>query len=437
MATKANKQSFTDILIDKITLMAEPLGRFAQTPIVSSIQSGMAAAMPLTIIGSLFLIIGAATDGGIGFAPLSFLAPWAGDIYLMFNIGMGFMALYIALGCGISYAEKLGVPQINAALLVVASFIAFSFDSFAEGMPVANFGVGSMFPAMVCSLVSVKLFSIFLNKNLVIKMPDTVPASVANSFTSLIPYAVIVIMWWIVRTILGFDFNAFMATIVSPLLNQADSLWAYTLDRIFSGLFWSCGIHYDNMVSAIKGTLMTQWTLENAAFVEAYGTSQVLPHIWTYAIDNWATKAGYAWPVVAYLLTSKAPGMKQIGVSVFLPVFFCIIEPLWFSIPAILNPYLMFGITASTIASGVVTYIMFMLNICTRPFVIIPWACPDILGGFLTTGGDWRFLIILVVNFLVGLVVWFPFWKAWERKLFKDEEERLALEAQANLADSE
>lgn len=405
--------------IDKVTQIAEPLGNFARTPVMASLQDGMVATLPLLTIGSLFLIIGAATDGGIGIAPLAFLAPWLGQIYLMYSIGMGFLGLYAALASGLAYAKRLGVPELNAAMLILASYMAMNFNDL-SAMDMSHFGAAAMFGGILVSMLAIKVFSIFLTKKITIKLPDVVPPNVAGAFTSLIPYVVILTVVWFIRSIMNFDLNAFITNVISPIVGRGDNIFMFTLDRLFAGIFWSVGLHYDNMTSGVIVPLVTQWTAENAAAMQA--GADILPHIWTYGIHNWASKAGYTWPLVVMLLTSKAPGFKQVGISVTVPTFFCICEPLWFGTPVVLNPYLMFGLIASWVGTGITTYLMFMANWCTRIFNIIPWATPDIFAGLLATGGDWRCFIIMGVNVIVGTIIWFPFFKAYERKVIKDAE---------------
>ncbi len=426
MEETAQKQSFMDRLVDTVTRLSEPLGRFARTPIMASLQDGMVAILPLLTIGSLFLIIGAATDGGIGIAPLAFLTPWLSQIYLVYTIGMGFLGLYAAIACGMAYARRLEVPEINAALLVVAAYMAMTFNDF-TAMTSASFSASAMFPGILVAMLSVKVFSVFLKKNLTIKLPDVVPANVAGAFTSLIPYAVVIVVVWAIRSLLGFDLNAFFTSIIAPVIGAAgDNVFTFTLDRIAASLFWSLGLHYDNMTSGVIVPLMTQWTAENADAVQA-GAS-VLPHIWCYGIHNWASKVGYTWPLVVMLLTSKAPGFHEIGVSVTLPTFFCICEPLWFGTPVVLNPYLMPGLICSWTFTGLATYLMFAADWCTRIYNIVPWATPDIAAGLLSTG-DPRCLIIMGVNVIIGTICWLPFFKAYERSVMKEEEERAQLEA--------
>lgn len=421
MTKKLNQQSFLDRLVDRITLIAEPLAKFARMPVMASIQDGFAAALPLIVIGSLFLILGAAADGGLGFQ-IKFLAPLAGKFYVAYTVGMGFMGLYVALATGIAYAKRLDVPEMNAALLVVASYLGIIFNDF-SAMSSANFGAGAMFVGLLVALLAVKIFSVFLKKNLTIKLPDLVPPNIVNAFTSLIPYGVIITLVWLVRTVMEVDIMAVMTNTVQPLIGSVDNIFAFTLDRLCAGLFWAVGIHWDNMTSSVTASLMMQWTAENAAAVEA-GVEGVLPHIWTYGIHNWAPKAGYCWSLMLMLYFSKAPGFRQIAVTSFVPSFFCIMEVLWFSVPVVLNPYMMFGLTVNWVVTGITTYLMFMMDWCTRCYVVTPWAAPDFLSGYLQTGGDWRFLIIMGVNFVVGFICWFPFFKAYERATIREAEEK-------------
>ena len=52
MQKKNIMEKFTDFSLK----IAEPLGRFANTDIIFSIVSGLTAAMPIIMIGSIFLI---------------------------------------------------------------------------------------------------------------------------------------------------------------------------------------------------------------------------------------------------------------------------------------------------------------------------------------------------------------------------------------------
>ncbi|MGH2208195.1 PTS transporter subunit EIIC, partial [Enterococcus faecalis] len=57
----------------------------------------------------------------------------------------------------------------------------------------ANLGSACLFAAIVTALLSVEIYSFFIEKNIMIKMPDVVPPEVSNSFNALIPVAIILL----------------------------------------------------------------------------------------------------------------------------------------------------------------------------------------------------------------------------------------------------
>ena len=61
----------------------------------------------------------------------------------------------------------------------------------------------------------------------------------------------------------------------------------------------------------------------------------------------------------------------------------------------------------------------------------LPWATPSPILGYLSTGGSIGGVLIVVINFLIGLVIFYPFWKAYENSEVKRLEEEAALEAAA------
>ncbi|WP_236598557.1 hypothetical protein [Enterococcus casseliflavus] len=49
-------------------------------------------------------------------------------------------------------------------------------------------------------------------------------------------------------------------------------------------------------------------------------------------------------------------------------------------------------------------------------YALVPWATPPFLLGPLGTG-DWKTIIIPVMAFIVGLVIYLPFWRLYVKSL--------------------
>jgi PTS system cellobiose-specific IIC component len=60
------------------------------------------------------------------------------------------------------------------------------------------------------------------------------------------------------------------------------------------------------------------------------------------------------------------------------------------------------------------------LGIVEKPFALAPWTTPPIINSFLVTG-DFKAVILQVVCFLVTAIVYYPFFKVWDRAKVREE----------------
>ena len=122
-----------------------------------------------------------------------------------------------------SYAEKLGVDVKSAGLLGLVSFIIITTG--ADGVNVGSWSVSGLFVAIVTVLLSVWIYAFFLKKGLTIKMPDSVPPAIGNSFAAVVPYAVCMGTCWFIRTLLNIDVVAVLMGLLTPLVAGADNIF--------------------------------------------------------------------------------------------------------------------------------------------------------------------------------------------------------------------
>ncbi len=61
------------------------------------------------------------------------------------------------------------------------------------------------------------------------------------------------------------------------------------------------------------------------------------------------------------------------------------------------------------------------MGIIGKMYLNLPWATPSPILGYLATGGSIMAVVIVFVNFMIGIVIFYPFWKAYE----KSEVERI------------
>ena len=411
---KSSIERLSDFVVN---LLARPMIRFGEYPAVSSVRDGLVATIPLIIIGSLFLLLSMLGQDNTfsSHKLLPFLAPYSAVMVLFFQLTMGFMALYAAVAIGIIYAGNLNVDRVGAALLALSSFILFNINDISSGMNVSGFGAGGLFTAIVSSLLSIRCYALFLQHKIVIKMPEGVPPNVVNAFVALIPYSVILTVFWLLRSGFNFDFTQFLNASLVPFVNASDNVVMFIIIKFITLLLWSVGMHGDNMLSPVVSPMLYQWVSDNAKAVsEGVGLTQ-LPHIWTTVVDRMSVWPAAVWSVLFLMWRSPVKSAKQLAVMATPAAVFTIIEPIVFGLPLVLNPFLIVPFILSGTVGSLITYVVFDLHWINRVFVELPWATPPFISGYIATGGDWLAPCIVFINFLVGVIIYYPFWKAWEK----------------------
>lgn len=431
----SEKKSFFDSLTDFTMKIAEPMANFASIPWVSALQEGMVGIMSPVIIGSMFLVLSVlalpwiATGTGEATPLLPFLTPYAGNFLVMFNLTMSFLGLYASLTIGMAYARKIDVNQTSAALLSLATFFLITTNSTTltgsvndaagtavpfsiGGISVDYFGAKGLFVAILVGLLSVRIYKLVVDSGVVIKMPDGVPPMIAASFTALIPYTVVFVLAWGLRTLIGFDFTAWLFTLIEPLFKAADNIFMYTFSTTLGNLFWAAGVHGDSMVGVITGPFTTMTITANA---EAVAAGLPMPYIWTPQLQRMNVWTSTVWPLFIFLWFSKVPGHKTLFWTALPAGIFTIIEPIMFGLPLALNPILFIPFMLSTVIGAAVSYFAVMIGFVGRFFANLPWATPPFLLGPLASG-DWKWIIIIALNVVIGYFIYLPFWRLYEKR---------------------
>lgn len=421
------KQSFTEKFCEKILVIAEPLTRLAQLPFMKAIQAGFAATLPLLMFGSIFLIIACAATGQLGFTLFSNLAPYVNKLYGPFQLCTGLLGFYACMAIGHAYANELGIKNSISVTLVVASAFFFTSYTGSDFTDTTAFSSSGAFPAILIAFFSIRIYKFFIERNITIKLPDSVPPAIANSFTDLIPLFSNLLLCYMIRTILNINIITLISSLLQPILSATDSFWGMEVMALGSGVFWSVGIHWENMVSAITTPMWTQFLAENAAAAAEGVSLTELPHIWV-SCATIQQRACTSYPMLVMLLRSKVPGFKELGVASTVPVLFCICEPIVFGIPLVMNPYLVIPFILTNLIYPIFVWGAYSLHLVNRIFIQAPWAAPTTLSMYIGSGGDWRHFVLIAIIFVVGMIVYYPFWMAFEKETLKKMNEEVVAE---------
>src|SRR5699024_1855679 len=122
---------------------------------------------------------------------------------------------------------------------------------------------------------------------------------------------------------------------------------------------------------------------------------------------------------------AKSTQLKTLGKAAIAPAFFNINEPIIFGAPIVYNPYLSIPFMLAPVVTSSLTYWSIKLDLTSKIIAQMPWPSPVGIGAFLCTGGDWRSVILAIVNVIVVGLVYYPFAKIYDHKLLAQEQANL------------
>lgn len=420
------KQSFMDKVLEKVDVIAGPMTRFGQIPFVRAIVNGMVAALPVTMVGSIFLVVYLfCSDGGLTqHALIPFLKPWAADLALVNSLSMGIMAIYIMIAFGAEYAEIKGFNKTTGAVGAFFAFMLLNYNAVgqlaktgASAFESTYWGGAGLITAMIAGAIAINIIDFCYKKNIVIKLPDSVPPAISDSFSAIIPYFFITLVCWGIRTLAGINIPSAVGEILMPLIGNADNVFVYSFQQFMSALLWICGLHGDNITGAVTNVFLNQWLAENNAAFMAHTAVKDLPYVWTPNLCRLSQWVSSCWPILVYMFMSskKLPHLKPLGLICLPPAVFCIIEPIMFGLPVVMNGFLLIPFILTHTLTGALTYWLTKIGFVGKMYMSLPWATPSPILGYLSAGGSIGGFIVVFINFAIGMVIFYPFWKAYEK----------------------
>ena len=417
------------------TKVVQVMGAIANNRYLTAIRNGMSVIIPVTIIGSMFII---ALNLPID-AWKEMIAPYADKLMIPMNFTMDFMSVYVCVGIASSLCDDYKIDKVSTSVLSVLAFLIATItpasidpelaqkagiEVSGTVLPLGNFGAAGLFTAIIASIFTVEVVRFCIKRNLVIKMPNGVPTSVINSFAALVPGAIVIIVAWILKVGLNFDINKALQWVFSPIGYFAgDTVLSVIVPILLITIVWIFGIH--GMIIATP-ILYPFWYENLNANINAAASGSAIPHFMTEQFFQWFVWIGGAGATLslAFLMAflGKSDFCKKMGRFTFIPGIFNINEPLIFGVPIVMNPFFALPFILAPLAMGIVTYLaMGVFHLVSYPIAIVPWTLPAPIGALMATGFDWRAAVLAVVNIVIAGVIYYPFFRAFDKNMLDKE----------------
>lgn len=424
-----------NVIQEKIEKFLLPIGTWvANNKYLTILRQSFMAVMPLTIAGSVALIIECFPfiDKII---PADVMTQISSFLGVVSSASLSLVALFLAGSIAYYYTKSEGNEPLFGMIAGISSFLIVTPLSMAvEGLediltgiiPMTWLGGQGLFVAMIVGFVAGIVFNKLMASKMTIKLPDSVPPMVTEPFKVLIPIFATFIVFATVRYALSFttygDIHTLFFTVLqTPLMALGTSLPASLIIVVFIQLMWFMGLHGQNIAGAVMTPIWQSAMLANLSAVQ---NGQAPEYIFT---DQFFT--GFIWMqffslIIACLISAKSSQLKAVGKISVGSACFNISEPIVFGSPVVLNFTLLIPWVLTMVVYVLITWASMNYGLCPKPIgTNIPWTTPPLISGWLITG-SFMGAVVQVINLIVGTFIYLPFVKMYDKQLLKEENNR-------------
>lgn len=393
-----------------------PMAKIGNNKYLVSIRDGLVITLPAVISGSIFLIIGNIPIT----AWTNLIKPFSGMLTEAVNASFGIISLLAVIGISYQLSKALDVDAISSIGLSVMAFILTSFND-KHVLNYDNLGSSGIFTAILTAFIATFIFTFFVKKNIVIKLPDGVPAAVSNSFVALLPGMTVLGLFWLVRVVFNIDINQVVQAIFHPVVFALNTLPGILVYTLIVSLLWVCGIHGDMTLEGIADPIFLQYLASNAT---AFAHHQPLPYVTASGFASLLVNVGGTGATLTLcmlMLFSKSKTYRDLGRLAFPSSLFEINEPIIFGFPIVMNPMIMIPFIVIPLVLATLSYILITIKWISAPVAMVPWTMPPIIGPMMACGWDWRAGVWSAVECVIAAGLYYPFFKACEKQMLSKE----------------
>ncbi|CAG9714808.1 PTS sugar transporter subunit IIC [Clostridium neonatale] len=414
--------------------------KFVNLKPVVALKDGILFILPLTLIGSVFLLLAQIPYQPFNDWMASMLSSnWTEPLMQAYGASFKIIALVATMAIAYVYTKNEGHEPFSAGvislvvfLLTTNSYVTLeSGEKVSEVIPKAWTGGEGMVTAIIIGLLVGMIYSWFLRKNITIKMPAGVPQGVANSFAALIPGAVIIVGTTIIYTIFKYGLNTtfiewIYKMIQTPLQGLSDSLGGVIVMCFLIPSLWWFGVHGSTIVGGVMDGILITNATSNQAIIDSglpltiENGGRIVTQQFKDCVVNLSGAGATIGLVICMLFLAKSAQSKQLGKLAIVPACFNINEPVIFGTPIVMNPFMAIPFIATPVVIGVLQYLAISMGLIPLyTGVVVPWTTPPIISGFLT--GGWRTALFQVVVIAISTAIYFPFFKKVDNMNYENE----------------
>lgn len=415
--------SFISFMERRFVPIAAKIG--AQRHLVA-IRDGFVAIMPLILAGSFALVFKNTLFSWIpGLEVLKGICDsvWWGTLAIM--------TLVVVFSVGYNLAKGYGEDGLAAGIISVGAYIATLPQSHGDaGWGYIHWGyldAKGLFTGLIVALIATEIFVKLTKKEIIIKMPDSVPPAVGKAFAAVVPGVIALTVFGIITLLIslagwGSLYDMIYNGIQKPLQGFSQGVGSAMFLAVLINLFWFFGLHGANILDPIMNALYLPALEANASAIQqGLAAPNAITRVFfdTY-VHLGGSGATLALIIAIFIVVRKREEYKAVAKLSAPSGIFQINEPILFGLPIVLNPILFIPFLITPAVLTLVAYLATVSGLIPPTYVAIPWISPPGIGAFLATGGSLRSVLaglLALINLGIATLIYLPFVSLAERQV--------------------
>ncbi len=408
-------QKFMDFVAEKV---APGLQKVAQNPYISGMQAAILKCVPMVFVSSLVTIYNQVGKH----ITLPSIAPISTYTFGLISIFYAYLVPYFILERkGNNKAKYVGGMTGLALFMMLINPTVNEAGLYCYN--ISNFGAGGLFVAIVSGIFTVVVFTLF-SKVKIFKEDSAMPDFCKEWFDTMFPVAAAIIVGFVLVFLCKFDLYTAISNLFMPIVKIANSYPGFILLYMIPTILYTMGISgwvFQPILNPVGVAAL-------AANEAAHLAGTALPYVYAGGVATAYLSLGgrgVTFMLVIFCMLSKAKGLKALGSACLVPNILNINEPIIFGAIA-WNPVLMIPTWIASFVVCTITYIVLRVGLVPIPYENFSlWYFPILLTGYLVSG-NLSGVILAAVNLAVSALIFYPFFKIYERQMLAEEAEELS-----------
>ncbi len=423
---KKKTSKFMDWLQYKFSPAVE---NFMMKPWIAGFSEGMIKCLPFILTGALVFFYEAVASW-VSFLPkITFVRTYTFQL-------LGLLAAFYIAGQIMVKLRHRNYQIVAGLTAVCADFMAVKGttnpDTGLFELTYGRLGPSGILLGMVVGLYVAFVFHM-VSKIKFFKEDTSVPTFVQEWIKNIVPIFITILVLGTIVITYNVDILPLILKVFAPLQNVAQTLPGFIAHNTIMSLFYGLGVSGWTF-SGINNAISIPAQEANMAALAAGQAAQFI-NVTEIRSGIGLINMGGIGATLALnfmFLFSKSKKLKTLGKVCIGPGLFSINEPILYGAPIVFNPILMLPMVINSVIGSILVWIIFKGGMLAYPNVALPGVgtLPVIAGTVMLTG-DFRGILWWAVCFAIYALVYYPFFKVFERETLEKEvnEEAKKLEA--------